>query len=84
MQNEQRFDEIITQVMALAAEAEIRGNDPYPGLGYWKTLAHNLYQAAVTTAGDRITKRQCLEADERAIRQIAYAEPVEVKEMVEP
>lgn len=70
MQNEQRFNEIIDEILALAYEANLQGNDPYPGLGYWKALAHNLTQAVMTTAGDRVTEEIMQAAAWKAVERM--------------
>ena len=85
MQNEQRFNEIITQVLAFAYEADVRGNDPYPGLGYWKALAHNLQQAVMTTAGDLVTEEITRAAFWKSVDLVEDDdEPIQVREMREP
>lgn len=79
-----RYTEVLTQVLSFAGEAAIRAESGEPGFLAWRRLSERLYDAAVLADRDAITKPMCVEADERAIRQIAYTEPVTVKEMVEP
>jgi len=84
MQNEQRFHEIINEMLALAAEADIRSNDRAPGYYTWRTLAKYLWGAAHAVAEDRMTDEAMRAAAYKAIERIADDEPITVREMVEP
>lgn len=71
-----RYTEVLTQVLSFAAEAAIRAEGGEPGFVAWRRLSERLYDAAVLADRDAITKPMCVEADRRAVEVIAAEEPM--------
>jgi hypothetical protein len=72
---EARYCEVVTELLSLAAEATIRGNDyESPGFVLWETVGQNVY-AAVGKAIEGVVPESefrtiAAEADARAIGRI--------------
>ncbi|MHA6619666.1 hypothetical protein [Pseudonocardia sp. DLS-67] len=72
---EDRYREVVTELLSLAAEATIRGNDyETPGFILWETLGKNMYVAVANSVEGIISDAEfreiAAEADIRAIERI--------------